>query len=203
MAHIDDNKSISDRLAAFGITHQSGPNGRRYLKAGDGSSLGLMDAKEACALLTVLQFLHAPADHAATWVERTPWNVLIRTTAGAHVEFRVWAAGRVRAGQLATFIAARRYGNGFQGVALEPAAPSPPVEGDMVDNARRQGAALFRVLARRADGSLGRYCHQQHLDPTTARRMADDMAEFLNCQGDNGARVEALTLPRACAKPAS
>ena len=54
MASDTDTRSISDRLAAFGITHQPGEHGRRYLSSPHGS-LGLADAQEACNLLALLE----------------------------------------------------------------------------------------------------------------------------------------------------
>ena len=55
MANDTDTRSISDRLAAFGITHQPGDShGRRHLSSKHGP-LGLADAHEACNLLALLE----------------------------------------------------------------------------------------------------------------------------------------------------
>ena len=50
-----DDRTVSDRLAALGITHAKGDEyGRRILTSAAGS-LGLADAKEACNLLALLE----------------------------------------------------------------------------------------------------------------------------------------------------
>lgn len=53
-----EGESISDMLLKFGVTHQPGSNGRRYLYAG-GECIGLADAQEAVNLLSLLVMVKA------------------------------------------------------------------------------------------------------------------------------------------------
>lgn len=49
----NSDSSISERLARFGVTHEEGPGGRRYLWF-RGRCIGLADSSEAVALLEAL-----------------------------------------------------------------------------------------------------------------------------------------------------
>lgn len=53
-----------------------------------------------------------------TFAPRTRWTAALMTRKGQTVEVTVYAAGRVRAGQLADFIATRRFGAIAAGLAL-------------------------------------------------------------------------------------
>lgn len=49
---------------------------------------------------------------------RTAWTATVQTAAGSHETLTVYAAGRVRAGNLALWTAARRFGRIARGVSL-------------------------------------------------------------------------------------
>lgn len=66
---------------------------------------------------------------------------------------------------------------------------SPPVEPDPVQTARVQGAALFRVIVQRRDGTYGRLCHYFDADPSKALGMALDLARV---EAGRGALVERI-----------
>lgn len=49
-----DERSISERLAVFGIEHESGSDGRRFIRW-QGKSLGQMDSAQAENLLALIE----------------------------------------------------------------------------------------------------------------------------------------------------
>jgi len=51
-----DDRSISEQLAAYGIEHEPGADGRRFIRW-HGKSLGQMDSEQAANLLELLGFM--------------------------------------------------------------------------------------------------------------------------------------------------
>lgn len=135
-----------------------------------------------------------------TTAPRTRWTAAVETREGRVVSFVVYAAGRVRAGQLATWAADRKFGGYAHGVSLtEDGAPSPrPARyiaqaeaqsalafarrHDWGENAYLEGAPFYRVAGlidawtqRQDDGSV-----TYHEEIASRPALVSELREFGN-----------------------